>query len=242
MSNTKTVLIAGAGVLGVAAVAGLGWRCLRNRKSKPAEEVKVEAPVVPPVAKKPEVVVVKELIPANLRSSGDAVLSAIADMEDNNWNLGTETRELVQPELETVEDAVVLGDKVETMKDGAGKPILSISRPRVVDPKSQTEVQVSPDQAPLFWTSFVSKVRRPDVIELTSKTQLEHKTTTARGFHKCTLDGVCGVMHVTKSHTSILIHLGGNEFSGISTSPTKFNGKGLKNLTADEAKSFLAGR
>lgn len=241
MNATKTALIAGAGVLGLAA-AGLGWRCLKARKaSQPVAEVKPAQPVVPPVTRQQESVVVKELTPQSLREAGNPVLSAIADMEDNNWNLGTESRVIAPAEVDFVEENQDINDKVEEIKDGSGKPILSISRPRC--PATGVVRTMDSDMSPIFWKNFLANIKRPDVIELSSqKDFVAHSAELAKGFHKCTLDGVTGVLHVTKSHSTAIIHLGGTEFSGISTSVSRFNGKGLQNLTAEQAKNFLAGR
>ena len=240
MNATKTALIAGAGVLGVAAVAGLGWRCLKSRNKAKAVEPVAAVPVVPPVTKKPETVEVKELSTLSLRKAGDPVLSAVADMMDNNWNLGNHpvTEEAVVEEVVT-EAVVAPNDKVEEIQDGEGQPLVSVSRVRV--PNQSTEAE--PDMTPVFWKNFLANIKRPDVIAVESKSDFAvHDTKRAKGFHRCTLDGVEGVLHVTKSHTTALIHLGGTEFSGISTSSSRFQGKGLRNLNADQAKNFLAGR
>ncbi|MNI49171.1 hypothetical protein D3C76_25590 [compost metagenome] len=212
--NAKHALIAGAATLGVAAVAGLGWKCLskRNKKSE-AVEPAVVTPVVPPVVKKEEKVV--EATPADLRATGNVVLAAVADLAESHQ------------------------DKVEVITPPSGKPILSISRPRVVTPD---EGPMSPDMTPSFWKNFINNIKRPEIIELTSGEFDKHNGAHAKGFHRCTIDGIAGVLHVTKSHTTAMIHLGGDEFSGISTSASRFNGKGLVNLTSAQAKNFLAGR
>lgn len=236
----QIALIVGAGAIATAVLGGLGWKTVKNRQvnqkqsSEQMEQRKAElwARANARAAEKKVVeptVVHKELTPENLKASGDTVLNAIADM-------------MVEQPAPTEDEVVRTILKSEAPKDvltliegGKGKPILSVARARVPE-------VVQPDQAPLFWSSFVAKSRRPEVIELSSKDFETRNEDLARGYHKCTVDGVAGVLHVTKSNVSAVIHMGGDEFNGISTSASRFNGKGLVNLNHDQAKNFLSGR
>ena len=259
----QTVIIVGVGTVAAAVVGGLGWKALGARK-KAKEQIQLErkANLVQQAAQRqmavaeqvaavmptaPVTVVEKELTPENLRASGDSVLSAIADMMVESEAEVVITESVVE-ESQVLQRAsgdgtlparptlsIVKNDRVETVRGSTGEPIVSVSRARVPE-------QVQPDQTPMFWSSFLSKVRRPDVVILTSKDFDTKKEELAKGYHKCTVDGVAGVLHVTKSNVSAVMHLGGDTFVGISTSASRFGRKGLGQLSFDQAKNFLNGR
>lgn len=249
----QVALIVGAGALVAAAVGGLGWKTVKNRqesKKQSAEKMELRKAELRARLKPVEPVVTHhELTPENLRASGDSVLSAIADMIVEapvvltGETLSVESHDLIdQPETATTDEVVAAilaseppKDVLTVIEGGKGKPILSIGRARV-------PVIVQPDQSPMFWSSFVDKLRRPEVIEMSSKDFETRNEELARGYHKCSVDGVSGVLHVTKSNVSAVLHMGGDEFTGISTSASRFNGKGLVNLNHEQAKNFLSGR
>jgi len=255
----QTAIIIGVGTLGAALVGGLGWKALKHRREHQAQvQVERKASLVEQAAQRQAAaarevaavmptVVEKELTPENLRASGDTVLSAIADtMVESEPEVFIAEPVVEEPQvLQRASGdgtmparpilSVVKSDRVETVRGSTGEPIVSVSRPRVRE-------QVQPDQTPLFWSSFLSKVRRPDVVILTSKDFDAKDAGLAKGYHKCTVDGVAGVLHVTKSNVSAVMHIGGESFVGISTSVSRFGGKGLGKLTTEQAKNFLNGR
>ena len=155
---------------------------------------------------------------STLRESGDPVLAGIASMM-------VETTEVVQTEPPK--------DVLTVIEGHGGQALASVSRIRAV---------TQPDQTPMFWSSFINKIRRPDILALTSQDFEGKNSDIAKGYHNCTVDGVAGVLHVTKSNVSAVIHLGGDSFAGISTTASRFGGKGLNNLTVEQAKNFLNGR
>lgn len=243
----QVAVIVGVGAVAAALVGGLGWKTLKSRcggdkLSKEDMELRKEelrARLVKAVPDQPvEVVVVeKELTIDNLKQSGDTVLSAIADMMVEQPVTEPEAEEPLTSD-EMVKAILTIEppkDILKVIQDRTSKPILSVSRVRVAQ-------AVQPDQTPVFWSSFVTKLRRPEVIDLSSVDFESRNGDLARGYHKCTVDGVAGVLHVTKSNVSAVLHMGGDEFNGISTSASRFNGKGLVNLNHEQAKNFLTGR
>lgn len=223
----QIAIIVGAGTLLAAAVGGLGWKTVKSRQeSKKQSTEKMEqrkeelrARLANKAPRPVEVVVVHEEADlSTLRESGDPVLAGIA-------NMMVETTEVVQAEPPKDVVAVIEGQD--------GQSLASVSRIRAV---------TQPDQTPVFWSSFINKIRRPDILSLTSQDFEGKNSDMAKGYHNCTVDGVAGILHVTKSNVSAVIHLGGDSFAGISTTASRFGGKGLNNLTVEQAKNFLNGR
>lgn len=240
----QTAIIIGVGTVAAAVVGGYGWKTLSARK-KAKEQVQAErkanlvqqaaqrqmavaeqvaavmpeVPVAVVVVEEAEVFITEPVVEAPVVHQQEELKRAVGD--------GT------MPARPTL--SVVKNDRVETVRGSTGETIVSVSRPRVPE-------QVQPDQTPLFWNSFLNKVRRPDVVILTSKDFDTKDAGLAKGYHKCTVDGVQGVLHVTKSNVSAVMHIGGESFVGISTSVSRFGGKGLGKLTVEQAKNFLNGR
>ncbi|MCY1298254.1 hypothetical protein D9M68_18410 [compost metagenome] len=114
----------------------------------------------------------------------------------------------------------------------------------LVKDEPKTAVSVSRMRAvvtPVFWSHFASNIRRLEVIELTEeafsdRSQLDY----TRGWHKCTLNGLEGILHVTKQHISAVM-FDGQDFHGISTSPARFGSRNLTNLTHERVKAYLQG-
>lgn len=233
----QVAVIVGVGAVAAALVGGLGWKTLQSRQEnqkQSAEQMEArKAELWARLAKKtPQTVEVqgvhKEADLSTLRESGDPVLASIA-------NMMVETTEVVTEEqvIQTILQAEPPKDIVALIEGQDGQQLSSISRVRVV---------TQPDQTPLFWSSFINKIRRPDILALTSEDFEGKNSDLAKGYHNCTVDGVAGVVHVTKSNVAAVIHLGGDSFAGISTTASRFGGKGLNNLTVEQAKNFLNGR
>lgn len=223
----QIAIVVGVGAVAAALVGGLGWKTLKSRPgsgkmSQEAMDLRKEelrARLANMTPQPVEVQVVhQEADLSTLRESGDPVLAGIASMM-------VETTEVVQAEPPKDVVAVIEGQD--------GQSLASVSRIRAV---------TQPDQTPVFWSSFINKIRRPDILALTSQDFEGKNSDMAKGYHNCTVDGVAGVLHVTKSNVSAVIHLGGDSFAGISTTASRFGGKGLNNLTVEQAKNFLNGR
>lgn len=220
--NNNVAIAVGAGVLVTAGVAALGWRKLRDRKSTKPSPESAHAHI----EKTKE-----ELKQRRMEREQSALVVTESVQEVVVQPLIEEQPEVVEPVQINEPLAVdLLADKVDQLKVG-GEEITSVSRIRVpgVD-----------GVAPMFWTHFERNIRRTDVVVL-SKTDFSDKIEAARGYHRCTVDGVAGILHVTRNHVSAVIVVAG-EFSGISTSAGRFGGKGLVNLSAEQAKNFLNGR
>ncbi len=256
---SKNIAIGGAIVIGVAAVAGIGWKTLKNRKAakaanipakhdievvtneemqKPAKTI-VEKRVEEPRAKlslvkdgKAEVseTAHHDLTPENLRASEDKAPSALADM----------------PVEEPVQD--VQADQV-TVVEGVDGPVASVSRMRVAGSDCTEEVQ----HVPAFWNHFYRNIRREELVLLAPQDFVSsNKPNLARGYHKAHIKGfdAPAVVHVTKGHVSAVVHVGGTVFLGFSTSGSRFpkavTGEasipGTFTLDAVAAKDFLNGR
>jgi hypothetical protein len=236
----QVAVIVGVGAVAAALVGGLGWKTLKNRtgSDKLSQEAmdqrkeELRARLANKITQPVEVQVVhKEADLSTLRESGVPVLANIASLLVETTEAPT-----MDQVVQTILHAETPKDIVEVIEGAHGEKVVSISRPRAVT------APVQPDQTPMFWSSFVTKLRRPDVIEMSSKDFDTRNGDLARGYHKCRVDGVDGVLHVTKSNVSAVLHMGGDEFTGISTSGSRFNGKGLVNLNHEQAKNFLTGR
>lgn len=238
----QTAIIIGVGTVAAAVVGGYGWKTLSARK-KAKEQIQIErkANLVKQAAQRQmavaeQVAAVMPEVPVTVVEETEVFITepvVEAPVIHHQAELKRAVGDGTMPARPTL--SVVKNDRVETVRGSTGEPIVSVSRPRVPE-------QVQPDQTPLFWSSFLNKVRRPDVVILTSKDFDAKNAELAKGYHKCTVDGVQGVLHVTKSNVSAVMHIGGESFVGISTSASRFGGKGLGKLTLEQAKNFLNGR
>ncbi|MNB58514.1 hypothetical protein D3C87_332670 [compost metagenome] len=233
----QIAIVVGVGAVAAALVGGLGWKTLKSRPgsgkmSQEAMDLRKEelrARLANKIPQPVEVQVVhQEADLSTLRESGDPVLAGIASMM-------VETTEVVTEEqvIHNILQAEPPKDVLTVIEGHGGQALASVSRIRAV---------TQPDQTPMFWSSFINKIRRPDILALTSQDFEGKNSDMAKGYHNCTVDGVAGVLHVTKSNVSAVIHLGGDSFAGISTTASRFGGKGLNNLTVEQAKNFLNGR
>lgn len=214
----QVAVIVGVGAVAAALVGGLGWKTLKGRTG--GDKLTAEQ---------------MEERKAILR----ARLQTVTTQEVEVVVMETEAPEPVPTVDKVIHDilhAEVPAAVHDVIEGAHGGKVLSISRPRAVT------TPVQPDQTPMFWSSFESNLRRPEVVEMSSKDFETRNGDLARGYHKCRVDGVDGILHVTKSNVSAVLHMGGDEFTGISTSRSRFNGKGLVNLSHEQAKNFLTGR
>lgn len=213
----QLAIIVGAGTLLAAAVGGLGWKTVKSRQeSKKQSAEKMEAR--------------KEELRARLAAKTPVAAAIVGELIEHP------PATTIEAVVEAIIQAEPPQDILKVIEGADGDKVISISRARVVaDP-------VQPDQTPMFWSSFVTKLRRPEVVQLSSADFETRNEELPRGYHKCSVDGVDGVLHVTKSNVSAVLHMGGDEFTGISTSGSRFNGKGLVNLNHEQAKNFLTGR
>lgn len=125
-------------------------------------------------------------------------------------------------------EPVVPNDEVKVIGDGSGEPITSVSRIRVA-------------AAPMFWSHFHGKISRDQVMEVSSEDfSSKENLQFSRGWHKCLLDGVEGILHVTKGNVSA-VSFGGGVFTAVSTSASRFGTKGPVEIDADRAKAYLNG-
>lgn len=216
---SKSAIIA-AGVVGAAALGGLGAKLMAGRK--------VQLTMTTPVAtqyKQPE-----------------PKVEPVEPVEAATAEPVVEPTPVAEPAVE--EQAPVAEVPEDIVKHDPAIDMVSVSRMRV--PESKPE---KTSTAPLFWSNFVNNIRRPEVIELTWEDFNTRPQHLARGYHRAMLDGQSGVLHVTKGHISFVASYESlendsaqGEFMGISSSASRFGGKGIQNLTAKQAKDFLNGR
>jgi hypothetical protein len=114
--------------------------------------------------------------------------------------------------------------------------ITHVSRPR---PKEFH----SAHPEPVKFKTFRQGIKRPDVVRVDSVEWFTHRDPTlSKGWHRATLDGHEGVLHVTKSHVSMVYWdeaLGC--FQGISSTASRFGGYGKQVVTQERVNSFLGG-
>ena len=227
MSKENAIAIGVA--VGAVVLGGLGWRAFRNRQikksaveamstalknSKPSERAVIVQSVMSPAK---ETVVLPE-------SEKEVVLDTVKVEEPQV------VPESVSPQPEVVAESTADNDVVTQLTVGQ-EEITSVSRIRLPETGG----------VPVFWEAGQRKIRRPEVIALTEGDFDGGRNDYARGFHHCTLDGVAGILHVTKNNFSAVIMIADGEFHGISTSAAKFGGKKLSNISAERAKVFLNG-
>ena len=170
----------------------------------------------------------------------DAILELIRNRPDR-------VPEVEQVEVEDELPPVVLkevklpesDDVIETIVTPTGDNVVSVSRMRVPEVE-QVEVDLA---IPDFWTSFKGRIKRPDVISVEVEDFTEGVVPPAKGFHHCSLGDQQGILHATKNHITVVIHVKGSEFIGLSTINGRFGSDtyGLA-LTLDQVKNFISGR
>jgi hypothetical protein len=196
---------------GIAIIGGVSLKFLKGRKAKVEERKSLKALMHESMSRKNYNLFLEEL---RLEDIPDKVV-------------------LPEPEAPTKLSghvALVSDEQVEVQLRellASSEPV-SVSRMRAV-------------VAPMFWTHFESNIRRLESVELTEdafgeRGQLDY----TRGWHKCTMNGLNGIMHVTKQHVSAVV-FDGKDFFGISTSNSRFNTRGLTALTHDRVKAYLQG-
>lgn len=211
----QVAVIVGVGAVATAILGGLGWKTLKHREGSgklTAEQQEQR----------------KAELRARLNKAAEPVEVVLKELSPESLRASGDPvlGAIAGMMVETTDDVVAT---IDTPKG----PLASVSRIRAV---------TQPDQTPKYWSNFVGNIKRPDVLVLTSEDFNGKNSDMAKGYHNCTVDGVAGVLHVTKSNVSAVLHMGGDSFSGISTSASRFGGKGLNNLTVEQAKNFLNGR
>ena len=217
MSNVKLAVAVGAGVLGLGAAVIGGVRLYGRKKAKPRlktlDEFMKEAAELTAKAEA-EPVVKATVIPSEKL---EEIVRKHADESVTSEEVQSPITEAVEPK-----------DEVGTVTGVDGEEITSVSRMRAV-------------VAPVFWSHFEKGIRRAEVVILTeSDFDANGKLEVNRGWHRCTMGGLNGILHVTKGHVSAVFLVDG-EFSGISTSGSRFGGKGLINIDHQRAKAYLNG-
>lgn len=214
MSKENAIAIGVA--VGAVVLGGLGWRAFRNRQIKKSA---VEAMSTALKNSTPQQRAV--IIQAVTATKKEVVQEAVV----------TEVPKVMTPKSEEVVESIDNSGDVVTQLTVGEEEITSVSRIRLPEE----------GHVPVFWEAGQRKIRRPEVISLTEGDFESGRNDYARGFHHCTLDGVAGILHVTKNNFSAVIMTADGEFHGISTSAAKFGGKKLSNISAERAKVFLNG-
>lgn len=117
-----------------------------------------------------------------------------------------------------------------------------VVKPTIREAKKWPDPQEIP--VPQWWTDFQARITRPVVQLKGSDFNVDKKSTwPQKGFHRACINGkVEGILHVTKAHISFVEYMGYGVFSGISTSESRFGGKGQIPMTEKKARDFLNGR
>jgi len=210
----------GAVVLGV-----LGIRAFRNRQLKKAA-VNAMATAMANSTPQERAAVVQAVTRPAPAPAPKEVVQELVKAEEPQVEVQPEV-----PEVETNNETIIDNDVVMQIVTDRQEEITSVSRIRLPEAGG----------VPVFWEVGQRKIRRPEVIALTEGDFDGGRNDYARGFHHCTLDGVAGILHVTKNNFSAVIMTADGEFHGISTSAAKFGGKKLSNISAERAKVFLNG-
>jgi hypothetical protein len=251
------VAILAAGAVAATVVGGLGWKSLKNRKTKT------------PVVEKPAKLSAEE--------------QAMRKLEIRARMLGHYTMPTKAPVAEAVAkvvetpivEPVAAAELQDVVKFDPEADMVSVSRMRVVEtkPKATTSpastVVETPehqndrlndlllmsegwdinDNAPMFWKAFCRNIRRMEVVHVTENMFEDRPKELARGYHRATFCATPGVLHVTKGNITFVSHCKGDnaqslseEFLGYSSTASRFGGKGIQNITAKQAKDFLNGR
>ena len=220
MSKENAIAIGVA--VGAVVLGGLGWRAFRNRQVKKSAAAAMSTALKNSTPQERAVIIqavtaTKKEEPAPVVVVQEAVV--------------TEVPQVVTPKSEEVVEPIDNSGDVVTQLTVGEEEITSVSRIRLPEE----------GHVPVFWEAGQRKIRRPEVIALTEGDFDNGRNDYARGFHHCTLDGVAGILHVTKNNFSAVIMTADGEFHGISTSAAKFGGKKLSNISAERAKVFLNG-
>lgn len=234
------VAILAAGAVAATVVGGLGWKSLKNRKTKT------------PVVEKPAKLSAEE--------------QAMRKLEIRARMLGHYTMPTKAPVAEAVAkvvetpivEPVAAVELQDVVKFDPEADMVSVSRMRVVEtpkaPEEEAPVMqtveiveegepVNANEAPMFWEHFQRNIRRPEVIVLKDEDFVNRPTDLPRGYHRATLcNSIHGILHVTKGNISFVYHIETNTFAGISSAAGRFGGRGVQELTAKQAKDFLNGR
>ena len=211
--------------VGAVVLGGLGIRAFRNRQLKKAAANAMATAMANSTPQERAAVV-----QAVTRSAAAAVSKEVVQEPVKAEEPQVEVQPEV-PEVETSKETIIDNDVVMQIVTDRQEEITSVSRIRLPEAGG----------APVFWEAGQRKIRRPEVIALTEGDFDGGRNDYARGFHHCTLDGVAGILHVTKNNFSAVIMTADGEFHGISTSAAKFGGKKLSNISAERAKVFLNG-
>lgn len=215
--------------VGVVVLGGLGWRAFQSRQAKKNAAGAVPAAMKNSTPQERAIIVQSVVSPAKEtvvppEPEKEVVLDTVK-VEEPQVEVET-----VSPQPEVVVESTVDNDVVTQLTVGQ-EEIASVSRIRLPEE----------GRVPLFWEAGQRKIRRPEVIALSEGDFDGGRNDYSRGFHHCTLDGVAGILHVTKNNFSAVIMTADGEFHGISTSAAKFGGKKLSNISAERAKVFLNG-
>lgn len=211
--------------VGAVVLGGLGIRAFRNRQLKKAAANAMATAMANSTPQERAAVVQAVTRPAPAPAPKEVVQEPVK---------AEEPQVEVQPEVvevETNKETIIDNDVVMQIVTDRQEEITSVSRIRLPEAGG----------VPVFWEAGQRKIRRPEVIALTEGDFDGGRNDYARGFHHCTLDGVAGILHVTKNNFSAVIMTADGEFHGISTSAVKFGGKKLSNISAERAKVFLNG-
>lgn len=211
--------------VGAVVLGGLGIRAFRNRQLKKAAANAMATAMANSTPQERAAVVQAVTRPAPAPASKEVVQEPVKAEEPQ-----VEVQPEV-PEVETSKETIIDNDVVMQIVTDRQEEITSVSRIRLPEASG----------VPVFWEAGQRKIRRPEVIALTEGDFDGGRNDYARGFHHCTLDGVAGILHVTKNNFSAVIMTADGEFHGISTSAAKFGGKKLSNISAERAKVFLNG-
>lgn len=223
MSKENAIVLGVA--VGAVVLGGLGIRAFRNRQLKKAAANAMATAMANSTPQERAAVVQAVTRPAPAPAPKEVVQEPVKAEEPQ-----VEVQPEV-PEVETNNETIIDNDVVMQIVTDRQEEITSVSRIRLPEAGG----------APVFWEAGQRKIRRPEVIALTEGDFDGGRNDYARGFHHCTLDGVAGILHVTKNNFSAVIMTADGEFHGISTSAAKFGGKKLSNISAERAKVFLNG-
>lgn len=211
--------------VGAVVLGGLGIRAFRNRQLKKAAVNAMATAMANSTPQERAAVVQAVTRPAPTPAPKEVVQEPVK-AEEPQVEIQPEV-----PEVETNKETIIDNDVVMQIVTDRQEEITSVSRIRLPEAGG----------VPVFWEAGQRKIRRPEVIALTEGDFDGGRNDYARGFHHCTLDGVAGILHVTKNNFSAVIMTADGEFHGISTSAAKFGGKKLSNISAERAKVFLNG-
>lgn len=211
--------------VGAVVLGSLGWRALRSRQLKKAAANAMTTAMANSTPQE-RATIIQTVIQSETEQAPKEVVQEPVKAEEPQAEVQPEV-----PEVEVSKETIIDNDVVMQIVTDRQEEITSVSRIRLPEAGG----------VPVFWEAGQRKIRRPEVIALTEGDFDGGRNDYARGFHHCTLDGVAGILHVTKNNFSAVIMTADGEFHGISTSAAKFGGKKLSNISVDRAKVFLNG-